>query len=213
MASDDFTGTNGDAVTGRTGWTDLGFSGSSDIFEIQSNQCGVFSTPFSNVGIYYAGSGEPNCQVVVVGDALVDDVRREVCVFCDPARGTDADKKGYNARLSSISTGNYTQIYLYRGDTYMTNVGGTWSTSTDHTVRIFADVTGADTLLSVWVDGVLKIDAYDDTLDTYSSGDPGIVSREQSNTPENSVFDDWTDLAAAGGGPWTIPVDPGGTPY
>jgi PKD repeat protein len=196
-ASDDFTDSNGTALESHDAkWTMITTTYDVAHMEIQSNICQLESGETYG-GAYYDDSQSANqmCQAVWKAASSSASKNKTICVRMANDRG-DTSNYGYEATFGFYSGGNWSRVYIRKNASDQTFASGTWSAASDHTVKISVVGSGQNNVyVSVWVDGNLEIDSWQDTeVATINDGNPGF--RINNLAVSDSLIDDWTDADA-----------------
>jgi hypothetical protein len=182
--ADSFTGSDDtDLEVHDSNWTGVDATWVVTGLEIVSNAIQL-DFGWANCAAYYDASSSDESQIVfkAAGDSATG---RAVAVRMG------AGTRGYSAILLAVSGGNYTECYVRKNGNWMAApFTGSWSTSSDHTIKIKASGTTTVTL-EVWVDGV-SLGTKTDSSSPIASGHPGFYVAG-TGTISHSVMDDWTD--------------------
>ena len=189
MAQDTFTDTNGTHLLDHTSemtWTAT-ISNSPDTVTIQSNavQLDVWA---DTVKAFASTSQVDSSQITHKSTIL------EAVGAAGPCVRMPVNSSGYSAVFSSPTGGNWTQVVLAKNEVYLTAYSGlSYSTSSDHTIKISASGTSTVTL-EVFIDGS-SIGTKQDASSPLDTGYSGFRVMNNSGTAKIMV-DDWTDGAA-----------------
>lgn len=186
MASDSFTDTNDTALTTHdSNWS---FVAGDDYGRIYGN--GVSYGVWSEAVYRYTGSNGNESILTIKAGANNGSSAKAA-----PSVRVGASTTGYHLLLGSISGGNYTYCHFYKDRNWQYQIAGTWSTSSDHTVRIVASGTSSPVTVTAYVDGS-SVGSWEDSSSPYTSGYSGLyLTGDGSN--DYAFGDDWSDGATA----------------
>lgn len=198
MASDDFTGTCGDALdTHDVNWEGAGGAVlNTDIYLTDS--AGATSTDaadrlgvnaWRDKGGMYASSSEDSSELLIIGVASAPSDN----LFRGPAVRMTTSIAGYALRMKTVVDNNYTIAEVTKNGGWISGAGVVISEdwSVDHTLKLTASGTTTVTL-TLYIDDV-EVHSFDDSSSPVAAGSPGFwISNQTGNL---ATVDSWTDGA------------------
>ena len=183
--SDDFTGSQAALATHDANWT-ASADGVAN-FEIDGSGHLRLTGNYKSASAYYDASTSDVSQVVVPAGSTNGYFRPRVCV-----RMSDS-VRGYCFGLIDNDGTNWGDIAVYKDGGVLCYLEGTYSASSNHTIKIVASGTSTVTL-NAYVDGSEVTSGCTDSSSPYESGHPGVMMHGSSAADyANNLMDDWQD--------------------
>lgn len=176
--SDDFSGTLSNWSASADGMTNL---------EIDSNDHLRLTGNYRSGSMYYTSSTSDISQVVVLAGSTNGYFWPQVCVRMSGAAN------GYCFALIENDGTNWTDIVVYKNGSTLCYLAGTYSSSSNQTIKITATGTNPVTI-NAYVGGVEVTDGCSDSTAPIASGAPGIKLLGGSAADyANNLVDNWQD--------------------